>query len=150
MRGATIIPVISEHAQIGKRRVKTATVRVRKIINERTQIVEQELSRDSVDVVRISRNQRVAGPQGPRREGNTIVIPVVKQVLRVEKDWILIEEVRLTPRREKHREKVPVTLTEEHIEVERVPAESATSELNPPERKSEDIEKSERTPQKSP
>ena len=122
MRGETVIPVISERIETGKRKVKTGTVRIRKTVQERQRTVQETLAAERVEIARIPKNRPVSGPQPIREEGETIIIPVVKEVLRIERDWILVEEVRLTRRRERRTERYPVTLREEQAVVQRVPA----------------------------
>ncbi len=71
-----------------------------------------------MEVERVMKNERVDGPLPMREEGDTMIIPVVKQILRV--DWVLTEEVHLTRHRRVEHSHHPVTVLEEHAEVERV------------------------------
>jgi stress response protein YsnF len=120
MKRETVIPVISEEVEAGTRKVKTGAVRVHKTIHERAQLIEQPLFNGDVEIERVVKNQSVEGPLPMREEGDTMIIPVVKQVLRVE--WVLTEEVRLTRRRRMEQVKRPVTVLEEQAEIERVDA----------------------------
>jgi len=55
-----------------------------------------------------------------RHEGDTTIIPVLEEVLVVEKRLILREELHIIRRREEHRDPQKVTLRKENVEVERV------------------------------
>jgi len=57
---------------------------------------------------------------GPRREGDTLVIPVLEEMLIVEKRLVVKEEIRITTRRIQETEQARVLIREEHIELEEI------------------------------
>ncbi|MDB5301088.1 MAG: hypothetical protein JWO87_2751, partial [Phycisphaerales bacterium] len=60
-----------------------------------------------------------------RREGDTLIVPLVEEVLVVEKRLVLREEVRVTTRRSQTHQPQRVTLRSEEAEIERIaPASS--------------------------
>jgi len=118
----TVIPVIREEVDAGTRTVETGAVRVHKTVHEHQEVIQQSLAEEHVEIQRVTKNQRVNGPQPIRHEGDTIIVPVVKEVLRVEKDWVLTEEIRLTRRREDHQTSQPVSVAHEEAEVVRLDA----------------------------
>ncbi len=62
-----------------------------------------------------------------RQEGDLLIVPVVEEVLVVEKRLVLKEELHIRRRVETESVEVPVELRRQRAEVERVPAdESAT------------------------
>src|SRR5437868_12781058 len=95
MDNEIVIPVVHEEVEADTRKVKTGAVRIQKTTHEQREMIDQTLVRESVDVQRIVKNEKVDGPQPVREEGDTIIVPVVEEVLRVERDWILREEVRI-------------------------------------------------------
>ncbi len=115
----TVLPLVEEQVMVGKRQIETAKVRVSKVVSERQQLVEQALKHETVDIERVPRNIPVAAAPDIRREGDTVVIPVLEERLVVEKHLILKEEIRLTM----HETSVPhaetVTLRSEDITVDR-------------------------------
>jgi uncharacterized protein (TIGR02271 family) len=116
----TIIPVVREELDVGTRRVETdAGVRVRKTVEEKVQLIDEPLHKDELAVERVAVGCYVAEPVAIRYEGETMVVPVLEEVLVVEKRLLLKEEVRITRRRSEHRNPQRVTLREEHAEVER-------------------------------
>ena len=100
-------------------------VRVNKTVQERHEVVAQFLYDEDVDIERVAKNQAVDGPRPIRVEGDTTIIPVVKQVLPTQ--WVVTEEVRLTRRRHQVRVEHPVTILQEEAEIKRVDAVGGTA-----------------------
>ena len=121
--GDVTIPVVEERAAIGKERVETGRVRVTRHVREREEVLEESVSREEVDVERVPVNEFVEGPVAVRTEGDTTVVPVLEEVLVVQRRLLLKEEIRLTRRRVDAVASERVTLLSEDVEVERVPAD---------------------------
>lgn len=120
--GTVTIPVLREELQVGKRVVDAGTgVRIRKTVAEREEVVDQPLEYDELEVERIPVDALVDEDEMPRMryEGDTVVIPVLEEVLVVKKQMRLKEEVRIT--RHKRQMHLPQTmvLKSERVEVER-------------------------------
>ncbi len=115
----TVIPVVREELEIGKRTVETGTVRIKKIVREREEVVDIPLLREEIEVKRIPINRIVEGPVEARQEGETWILPLVEEVLVVEKRLMLKEEVRVTRRQIEERRPQHFTLRTEEAEVER-------------------------------
>jgi stress response protein YsnF len=114
------IPVYREEVTAGTMPVVTGGVRVTKHVQTREEIVEQELRKSTAQVKRVQVNRQVDGPLKPRREGNTLIVPVVSEVLHVEKRWMLTEEIHIMENTELATEQNTITLDEEHAVVERL------------------------------
>jgi len=121
-----VVPVVEETLSVQKRAVPTGVVRVHKTVREREEVVDQPLMREQVDVERVAVNQVVQVAPEVRREGDVLIIPVLEEVLVVEKRLMLKEEIRLTLRKGEFREPQSVTLRSEEVSVER-------SQVTPPE-----------------
>lgn len=104
------VPVIAEELHADAIPVETGGVRITKRVEGHEEILEQELRKGRVEVKRVRTDRVVDGPQSVRREGNTLIVPVVSEVLRVEKQWVLTEEIYVTQveERETVQEKVQV------------------------------------------
>lgn len=94
-----VVPVIAEAVEVEKRQVETGRVRVEKRVDVTEQAVAESLAHEDVEVERVPINRVVEAPVASRQEGDTTVIPVLKEVLVVEKRLMLVEEVRITRRR---------------------------------------------------
>jgi stress response protein YsnF len=112
------IPLVSEEIHPGARQVVTGGVRVVKRTVPHEETVQQELQHDKVEVRRVQLNREVEGPQSPRQEGDTLIVPVMEEVLRVERVWILKEEIylRRMTASELHEEKLVVSREEADVE----------------------------------
>ncbi len=110
-----------EHLRVRTETRDTARVRVSTRVEEETQIVDEPLSRDTIEIDRVPIGTYVDERLPVRHEGDTIVVPVYEEVLVVEKRLLLREEVRIVRRREETRDPQEVTLRRTHVEVERTP-----------------------------
>jgi uncharacterized protein (TIGR02271 family) len=115
-----VLPVIDEALEVHTSPVETGRVRIRKIVHEREEIVDPPLVRNEVDIERIPINRVVEGPISVRSEEDTLIIPVLEEVLVIEKRLLLKEEIRITTRRIETHAPQRVTLHREEATVERI------------------------------
>ncbi len=119
----SVVPLVAEQLEIHKRRVETGRVRVTKSVEHEERVVDVSLEREEVTVERVPVERFVTEPPAVRHEGDVTIIPVMEEVLVVEKRLMLREELRLTVHRSQTHEPRTVTLRKEVAHVERVPAE---------------------------
>jgi uncharacterized protein (TIGR02271 family) len=124
------IPVIEEQVRIHKREVVSGKVRVRKVVQEREEIVDEPLLREEVEVRRVPLDRWVDGPVSVREEGDTLIIPLLEEVLVVEKRLRLKEEIHITRQRCESRHREQLVLRGEEATVERVNAGAEADEAN--------------------
>jgi uncharacterized protein (TIGR02271 family) len=117
------IPVVEERVRVERERSDTGRVRIHKTIHERTETVNEPILREKVEVERVPMNRPLEGPVESHYEGDTLVIPVVEEVIEVRKRLVLREEVRVTKRRIREAHEEEVTLRSEDVDVERTGAE---------------------------
>lgn len=115
----TVVQLAEEVLQVGTRAVERGRVRLHKTVSERTETVDVPLSRTQVEVERVALNQPVETAAPARHEGDTMIIPRYEEVLVVTKQLVLVEEVRVTTRRNERREPQAVGLRREELTVER-------------------------------
>jgi uncharacterized protein (TIGR02271 family) len=115
-------PVRQEQLHVGKRLSDTGRgVRIHKTVSEDQHVIDEPLLHDELEVEHIQVGAIVAESNPPRMryEGDTLVVPVLEEVLVVQKQLRLKEEVRIT----RHRREAPVpqtvSLRSEHVTVER-------------------------------
>jgi len=104
---------------VAKRQIEAGRVRVRVSVEEREERVPVTLAHDEVEVERVPRNQPLTELPSVRLEGNTTIIPVVEEVVVVEKRLILVEEIHVRRRSATSTEEIPITLRAERADVER-------------------------------
>ena len=115
-------PVMEETLHVDKQRVDTGRgLRLHKTVTEHEHIIDQPLRRDELVVEHVPIGQVVAEGMTPstRYEGETLVVPVLEEVLVVQKQVLLKEEVRITRREREVHEPQTVRLRSEHVSVER-------------------------------
>jgi uncharacterized protein (TIGR02271 family) len=115
-----VVPVLAETLNVEKREVEAGGVRVIKRVHEREEIIDEPLLEEALEVQRVPVSQVVDGPLSIRYEGNTIIIPLVEEVLVVEKRLMLKEEIHITRRRGLTHKPQPVTLRSEEAVVEQI------------------------------
>lgn len=115
-----IIPVIQEQVTVGKRLVETGKVRISKKVTEDQTSVSIPLMREEYNVERVPVNQMVdTPPPAMRYEGDTAIIPVLREVLVVQKRYEITEEIRITKRRTETTDTQQVNLRKEEVHIER-------------------------------
>ncbi|QJE02284.1 DUF2382 domain-containing protein [Massilia forsythiae] len=116
------IPVHQEEARVEKRVVDTGRgVRIHKTVAELPCRIDETLFRENVEVSHVPVDRIVPLDQAPvtRYEGDTLVVPVLEEVLVVERRLRIKEELHITrTRREEHHAET-VLLKAEQVSVER-------------------------------
>ncbi len=115
------IPVLQEAVELGRRVVDTGRgVRLHKTVTEEVLKIDEALQRQELQVERVVVNVWIDGtPPVQRQEGDTLVIPVLEEVLVVQKRLRLTEEIRITAKTREHTATQQVVLREEHVAIER-------------------------------
>jgi uncharacterized protein (TIGR02271 family) len=116
--GVMVIPVIEETLDVDKREVKSG-VRIVKSVRTEDIVVDEPLHREDIDVERVMVNRYVEEPQPIRYEGDTTIIPLLEEVLVVEKRLLLREEIRIVRQHKTVNNPQVYTLRREDVEVER-------------------------------
>jgi uncharacterized protein (TIGR02271 family) len=115
------IPVIEEQLTVDKRVVEKGRVRISKKVRETDETVNIPLVQENVQVERVPINQFIAEPPPPvRYEGNVMIIPVLREVVVVEKRLVLVEELRVTKQQTQTQETQKIRLRKEEVNVKRV------------------------------
>ncbi len=119
------IPVVEERARIHTRTVETGRVEVRLATEEVEDVVCATLAGRRATIERIPMDVELAEPPAVRQEGDVIVVPVVEEVLVVERRLRLREEIRLHLAPTREEVALPVRRRVQRAEIHRRPAEPA-------------------------
>ena len=115
-----MIPLVGEELSVGKRKVETGRVRVRKTMRKRTETVDQPLISEEFSVERVPIDSPVGEAlPAARWEGETMIVPVLEERLAVERQWWIREELHLTRRRRETHSPRNFELRSEEVSVER-------------------------------
>ncbi len=123
-----VVPVAEERMRVRKRKREIGRVRIEKRVEEQTETIEVPLTRERVDVERVPIGRVVDGPTQTRREGQTVIVPVMEERLVVRKELVLKEELRVTVRQTEHLATQEVPLRRETVDVRRTRPESPPGE----------------------
>ena len=119
---AISVNVLEEQARIEKEHVEKGKLRITKKVNEETETVTVPVTSEEATIERIPVNKIVETVPQVRHEGDTIIIPVVKEVTVVEKKLLLVEEVHVKKHTIKKEEKRTIPLRKEEVIIERIPS----------------------------
>ena len=113
------LSAVQEELEVGVRTTETGSVRVRKVVHENLEPLSLRLREQHVEVTHIRIDRPVEERAEPRREGDTLIIPVYEYVPVVTMQLTLKEEVHIktteTQRDVVHR----VLMNSEELVVER-------------------------------
>jgi stress response protein YsnF len=116
------VPIAEEEVTVDKRRRTTGKV----TIVTSTEVVDTpaavNLERHDVTVERMPIGREVDEASVIREEGSTTIIPVLEEVLVIEKRLVLKEEIRLTRSTVTEHFETPVTLRKQVATVKRIAA----------------------------
>lgn len=112
------IPLAAERVLVGTRVRRTGVVRVSTRVERRTTVVDPPLRRQRIEIRRRRVDRFVDRPPDVRREGDTLIVPIVEEV--VVRRLKVVEEVAITLRRSIERRPQRVELRRERAVVERL------------------------------
>jgi uncharacterized protein (TIGR02271 family) len=118
-----VIALAEEEVRLDKRMVTTGKVRVRTIVDVETELAKATLDGETVDITRVPIDRIVDQAPGIRVEDNVTIIPVLEEVLIVEKRLVLKEEVHIRKLATTEEVEIPVELRKQHAVIERLPAD---------------------------
>lgn len=122
-----VLPVVAEEVRVTTRQLDTGRVRIHKQVQTTAEQVDVPLVRDRVQVERVPVGRFLERPVEAHYRGNTLVIPVMEEVVVVEKRLRLREEIHVTTVREqiRHQESIPLQREEVSITREQAAREQA-------------------------
>jgi stress response protein YsnF len=118
--GNPTVPLLEERASVDKRTVTTGKVRVVTHTETVEELVRAVLEGEEADVMTVEVDQTVSGPAPRiRTEDGVTIIPVLEEVLVVEKRLVLKREIRIRMRPTSDTIEIPVKLRKQQAKVER-------------------------------
>jgi uncharacterized protein (TIGR02271 family) len=93
------LALLAEELSVGKKIVETGRLRVSTETHTREANIDEVLFQEHAQVETIPIGRQVSEAPSIRQEGETTIIPIVEEVVHVERRLVLKEEVRITRRR---------------------------------------------------
>ncbi len=118
------LTLLAEELSVGKEAVETGRVRVSKQTRTREVAVDEDLLRQSAEIETVPIGRQIFEMPSVRHEGETIIVPIVEEILHTERRLILKEEIRITQRKTTEQFHDRVTLRYQEAVVTRVPSAS--------------------------
>jgi len=113
------IPVFEEALRVDKTAKETDRVLIKKSVLERTEFADLELRSGEAIIERVPVNRLVEAAPAIRQEGDTVIIPVMEEVMVVEKRLLLKEEIHIRRQEIVQHLRQPVPLRSEQVSLER-------------------------------
>jgi len=120
-----IVPLAEETASVRTQEVVTGRVRVRTVTDTVEELARLDVQHEAVEVTRVPVDRVVEAPPEVRTEDGVTIVPVLEEVLVVEKRLVLKEELHIRRALESEPVEVPVTLRKQRAVVERLAPDTA-------------------------
>lgn len=121
-----VLPLVEETLRVGKRQVETGRVRVSVKTEIEEQVVRETLRSERAEIERVTIGRELADgeptPAMRREPDGTVVVPVLEEVLVVERRLVLREEIWMRMVSVDEAVEQPVTIRRQRASVERQPS----------------------------
>ena len=119
------LQLAAEELSVSKELRETGRARIRTRTHEREALIDETLSREHVEIETVPVGRQIDAAPGVRQEGDTTIIPVVEEVLVVERRLILKEEIHVkrVTTATRHRERVRLRSQQADIERNESPSQ---------------------------
>lgn len=121
-----MIPLVEETPVVSVRQTTTGRVRVSTTTETFTEVVRQDLQGMRADIRRVRVDRMLAPGDAvpePRTEGEVMIIPILEEVIVVEKRLVLREELHISQQITTETIETPVELRRQRAIVERLTAD---------------------------
>jgi uncharacterized protein (TIGR02271 family) len=120
--GTVVVPLHAEEISVATQKSTTGRVRVSTRTREQEELVDQTLWNEQVTVERVPVGKIVTEMPRMRKDGETIIVPIVDEVLVVQRRLILKEEVRIRRERKTARHLGQVKVRKQEAVITRLAA----------------------------
>lgn len=127
--GSPTLRLAAEELSVAKATTETGRVRISTHTHEREVLVDENLASETVEIETIPVGLRIHAVPEVRHEGDTTIIPVVEEVLFLERRLMLKEEIRIRRVRTTERFQEKVILRHQEAVISRV--QGATDQTDP-------------------
>jgi len=115
-----VLPLHAEEISVSRRKVTGDTIRVGTRTTEREHVVDEPLTHERVETTRVPVGRVVTEAPPVRQEGDTIIVPIVEEMIVIERRLILKEEVHVRRVRETGRHREVVTVRKQEAVITRI------------------------------
>lgn len=119
------IPLVGEEISVSKRKSRVARVRVETRTEQVDELVGADLTSTEIDVERVPIGREVDRPPEIRTEGDVTIVPVLEEVLVVEKRLVLKEELHIRRRATTETVEINVSVKKQRAVISREAGDAA-------------------------
>jgi uncharacterized protein (TIGR02271 family) len=120
-----VLRLLEEELSVERRRVESGRLRIHRATREVVHSVDEELSHEHHEVERVAVGRFVDQRPEVRETDDEIIIPVVEEVLVVERRLRLTEEIRIRKKQVLERHREDVVLRVQDASISRLPPRSS-------------------------
>lgn len=117
-----VVPLHAEEITVSRQIIERDVVRVATVTHSREQLVDEQLAREDVEVTRVPVGRIVEAMPSVREEGDLTIMPVVEEIVVIERRLLLKEEVHIRRIRSTEQHRETITIRGQEALVTRVPA----------------------------
>ena len=121
-----VIALESERLNVSKKRVVTGEVEVSTITRLHDALVDEALTSQHVTVERVAIDRVIDAAPEVREEDGVLIVPVIEEIVVVERRLVLKEEIRIHRSTSTQRHRETVTLRQQEAVIQRKPAAATT------------------------
>ena len=122
------LQLLAEELSVSKETVETGRVRVATRTREREALIDEDLAHERVEIETVPIGSQIDAVPEIRQEGDTTIIPIVEEILVVQRRLVLKEEVRIKRIRTSEHYKATVALRYQEAVVTRHPGETGETD----------------------
>jgi uncharacterized protein (TIGR02271 family) len=123
------LTLLAEELSVAKETLETGRLRVSKQTRTREAFVEKNLRSEHAEIETIPVGRQIFEVPSVRQEGDTIIIPIVEEVLHTERRLILKEEIKITRRQKTEQFHDRVTLRYQEAVITRVKSATEPADI---------------------
>ena len=121
------LSLLEEQLSVVRQRIEGDTIRVSTVTSTTEEHVAEEISHERIEVEHIAIGRHVDTAPPVREEGEVTIIPIVEEILVIEKRLFLKEEVHIRRVRVPATHRETITLRKQDVVVERMKPETSQS-----------------------
>src|SRR6267378_7323248 len=125
------IPLHVEELSVFRREVEKANVQIALITGTREQLVDKELTHVRVEIERVPIGRVIEVVPSISQEGDTTIIPVVEEIVVIERRLVLKEEIRIRRVSTKEQHQETIVLRQQEALITREEANSHSDRIPP-------------------
>ena len=112
------VPLIEERLKVTTREIDLGERDIHKTVESVEETWYEPVVHEEVEVERVRVRRNVAAPEQPHEEGEWLVIPVMEEVIVIQKQLVVVEEIRIRKQPVTEQQEVRETVRRERVSVE--------------------------------